>query len=147
MEKKVICSGSLSAAEQLFAGKYQSQQSQEMSPYQKQLFNSCLKGFQAYTTHEVACMSTSDRKTIMYRYGRTKQILNEMRQVMVTNTISTLFGKLFPAARGNSLSLLMQNITEPRMTTRVPLHVPKEALIRRLVAEHILPENIFNIAA
>ncbi len=146
-ENKIIFSGALSNASHLFAGKYSKQTNQELSPYQRKLFNVALKGFQAFTTQEVARMSATDRKTIMYCYGKTKQIINELKQTMITNTISTLFGKLFPNARGSGLAFLMFPLKDARMTTRAPLYVSREALIRRLVADNILPAKEFNIAA
>lgn len=137
-------SGNLSAAEQLFAGKYQhKQESMKLSPYQERLFQIALKGYEALTAAERAKLTYNDRKTLERAYGVTKRVLNSLRQQYATNTISHLFDKLFPNAKGSALPLLMMNVVDGTMTSRVSLKVPKEALIKRLVQEGVLPKNEF----
>lgn len=141
---KMILSGSMGAAEQLFAGKYQhKQESMRLSPYQEKLFALAMRGFDSLTKEERAALTYNDRKIIERSFGITKRILNSMRQQYATNTISHLFGKLFPNAKGSALPLLMMNVVDGTMTSRVSLKVPKEALIKRLVQEGVLPKNEF----
>ena len=144
---KITISGSMSAASQLFAGKYQHAQITKLSPYQQRLFEVATRGYNAFTKEEQARLTYNDRKLVEKSFGVTRRVLNEMRQQMNTNTISALFNKLFPNAQGSGLSFLMMPVTDKTMTTHIPVKVPKEALIKRLIAESVLPKNFYQKAA
>ena len=150
MENKIKLSGSLAGASTLFEGKYSKQISTELSPYQKQLFNRCMKGLDNYSYQELKVMTATERREIMYVYARTRSLLNEIKQQAITNTVSTLFGKLFPTARGNSLSLLMFPTKDKFFRASMSLKdlgITREAIIRKLVSAGILPEEEFKHAA
>lgn len=148
MKQSIKLSGSLAQASTLFAGAVQKhKETLELSLYQQKLFSVALRGFDAFKPQELARMSVQDRKTIMSCYGKTKQVINELKQQYATNTISALFNKLFPEARGSALSFLMFPVQDKHMTTKLPLNVPKEVLIKRLIAENILPKDFLKCAA
>ncbi len=150
MESTIKYSGSMpeSASQLLFNGAYsRHKESLELSPYQQKLFSVALNGFHAFSTQEVAAMSVEDRKTIMRCFGKTKKVLNELTQEYMTNTVSQLFNRLFPNAKGSGLSILMQNIKDPYMDTNLRLNIPKKVLIKRLIAESILPKDFLKCAA
>lgn len=149
MEATIKLSGSLSEASTLFQGKYQ-KSTFELSAYQKELYNRALKGLDSYSYQELKVMTATERREIMSRYARTKSILNEIKQQAITNTVSTLFGKLFPTAKGNSLSLLMFPTKDKFFRAEMSLKdlgISREAIIRKLVAENILSKNDFQCAA
>lgn len=143
MENKIILSGKFSAAESLFKPRYQAQ-TFKLSLYQERLFQIATQGYQALTAEERANLSYNDRKIIEKSFGITRRVMNELKQTIMTNTISTLFGKLFPEARGNALPLLMMNVVDRTYTTRNDLKVSKTALIKRLVEEGVLPKEQFS---
>lgn len=146
--KTTTVSGSLSAAAHLFQGAYQQQQSEGLSPYQQKLYQIALRGYEALTPQERAKLTYNDRKTIEKCYGVTRRVMNELKQQYTTNTISALYQKLFPEARGSGLSFLMMNVVDRTYTCHVPLRVPKKVLIKKLVEEGVLPAETFkNIAA
>lgn len=145
--KKQTLSGSLSSAAHLFRGKYQ-EQAFKLSEYQEKLFRVATKGYEAFTPQERAKLTYNDRKMVEKAYGVTRRVLNELKQTYTTNTITHLFGKLFPDARGNALPFLMMKQVDRTYTCHVPLRVPKKVLIKKLVEEGVLPKETFqNIAA
>lgn len=148
MKQSIKFSGSLAQASELFSGAVQKhKETLELSPYQKKLFEVSLRGFDAFKPQEVARMSVQDRKTIMSCYGRTKQVINELKQQYATNTISALFGRLYPNAKGTGLAFLMFPLKDERMTTKLPIHISKNVLISSLIKKGVLPRDFYSVAA
>lgn len=151
MENKIKLSGSFAEASKLFEGKYQRQISQELSPYQRQLLNTALRGFGAFSTQEVAKMSIQERKTIMRKYGRTKAILNEMKIQAMTNTLSCLYNRLFPTApvtpQVSMLAFPVQDRFFSPAFSLKELGVSRTAIIKRLIAADVLPKDFYLVAA
>jgi hypothetical protein len=147
--EKITISGTMSSASQLFAGKYY-KEAFSLTPYQQSLYNKCTRGFDAYSYQELKNMSVQERRDIMTKYSKTKEVLNTMKQFAITNTVSTLFNKLFPDARGTGLSLLMFPTKDKFFRAEMSLKdlgVTRTAIIKRLIAEEILPNNFLNKAA
>jgi hypothetical protein len=106
-----------------FSGKYQ--HSLRLSDYQYQLFMSALQK------------------------PRAKIILNELKQEAMTNTISALFGKLFPnAPYTKQLQMLIYPVKdvsfEPNFKL-AELGVTGKTIIRKLMVSHLLLENFYEL--
>lgn len=106
-----------------FSGKYR--HSIRLSNYQYQLFMSALS------------------------QPRAKVVLNELKQEAMTNTISVLFNRLFPnAPYTKQLKMLIYPIKDISFEAKfklAELGVSRTAIIKKLIAAYILPENFYQI--
>ena len=78
---------------------------------------------------------------------RARVVLNELKQQALTNTISALFGKLFPNApftkQAKMLIMPVKDVSFVSELKLVELGVSRKTIIRKLMSSGILPENFY----
>lgn len=122
----------------------------KLSPYQKMLYAVALSGTAALDPIQEKRLSKHQRRSIELLSSRANRILNMWKSQMITNTVSSLYNKLFPTAPITpALSILMMpvkcNEFEPNLSFK-ELGVSMKQIIDKLIHGSVLPDNFYELA-
>ncbi len=126
---------------------YKAQETFRLSPYQTELYNRCLLGINSIPKDQVRKMELKELVKIEADKKKAQGIINVLKQSTITNSISALFNKLFPAAPPtNGISILMKNVTDPYVNSDLnfsQLGLSKTVVVKALIRGGVLNQEDF----
>ena len=132
---------------QVFPKRVMSYEKDHFSKYQNFLYHRALYGLKIYGEAELKAMSKQKKSRIFKVHKRAQQVINLMKNEVVTARTNKLFETLFP--KSNLTQELLAE-TEPCLdvintSSFKELNISKKDIIERFIKERVLPSNFYQL--
>ncbi len=123
----------------------------KLSRGQEMLLNVALKGVGALEPEQEHKLTDRERREITLLSNRACRILQYLKTQAITNTIASLFKKLFPAApKTHAQDILLKPLVDsgyvPVLSLK-ELGINRERMVEALIRHGVLPENYWKLSS